>query len=129
MPETYRFPLGTSDADILRQSYRLLHDVLTEEWVDAEAAVYVPTLSVASPMGHGIFAFADRAGADGFAHDVGGEVIDWATVLLLPVTDGLVGDHHAHDMGDEHMHDMNEMEDMADEGHDHGGDHDMEDSG
>jgi UPF0755 protein len=32
LPETYRFPLGTSDVDILRQSYRLMHEVLAEEW-------------------------------------------------------------------------------------------------
>jgi len=32
LPETYRFPKGTSDADILRQSYRLMSDVLAEEW-------------------------------------------------------------------------------------------------
>ncbi|MDH3441453.1 MAG: endolytic transglycosylase MltG [Gammaproteobacteria bacterium] len=32
LPETYRFPKGTSDADILRQSYRLMTDVLAEEW-------------------------------------------------------------------------------------------------
>lgn len=32
LPETYRFPRGTSDVDLLRQSYRLLHEVLAEEW-------------------------------------------------------------------------------------------------
>ena len=32
LPETYRFPRGTSDADILRQSYELMHEVLAEEW-------------------------------------------------------------------------------------------------
>lgn len=32
LPETYRFPRGTSDADILRQSYRLMQEVLAEEW-------------------------------------------------------------------------------------------------
>lgn len=62
--------------------------------VDAETSSYVPTLGVASPMGHGILAFSD----------LDGEVIDWATVVELPVTDGLVGDHHegggGMDMGD-----------------------------
>lgn len=32
LPETYRFPKGTSDEDILRQSYRLMTEVLAEEW-------------------------------------------------------------------------------------------------
>ena len=32
LPETYRFPKGTSDADILGQSYRLMAEVLAEEW-------------------------------------------------------------------------------------------------
>jgi len=32
LPETYRFPLGTSDVDILRQSYQLMRDVLAAEW-------------------------------------------------------------------------------------------------
>jgi UPF0755 protein len=32
LPETYRFPRGTSDRDILRQSYDLLHEVLADEW-------------------------------------------------------------------------------------------------
>ena len=36
LPETYRFPRGTSDRDILRQAYQLLHRVLTEQW-DARA--------------------------------------------------------------------------------------------
>ncbi|MDG2375709.1 MAG: endolytic transglycosylase MltG [Woeseiaceae bacterium] len=32
LPETYLFPKGTSDVDILRQSYRLMYDVLAEQW-------------------------------------------------------------------------------------------------
>ena len=32
LPETYRFPKGTRDEDILRQSYRLMQEVLAEEW-------------------------------------------------------------------------------------------------
>ena len=32
LPETYRFPKGTTDADILRLSYRLMAEVLAEEW-------------------------------------------------------------------------------------------------
>jgi UPF0755 protein len=32
LPETYRFPMGTTDADLLRQAHGLLRDVLAEEW-------------------------------------------------------------------------------------------------
>ena len=43
-----------------------------------------------------------------------GEVIEWSTVLLLPVTDGLVGDHHGsptdRDMDEtDHDDDMDEI--------------------
>ena len=32
LPETYRFPKGTSGVDILRQSYNLMQETLAEEW-------------------------------------------------------------------------------------------------
>ena len=34
------------------------------------------------------------AAAAAFAADVGGEVIDWNTVLALPAHEGLLGHHH-----------------------------------
>lgn len=71
-----------------------VHDYETEEWITAAAAHFVPTLSVATPMGHSILAFADRGVADRFASDIDADVIDWMTVLVLPDTGGLVGDHH-----------------------------------
>lgn len=76
-----------------------VHDFSTEEWVEAAAAFYVPTLSVATPMAHGIVAFSDHQRATEFAIGVGGEVIDWETVLLLPIIDGLVGNHHSDEDG------------------------------
>lgn len=96
--------LGRADAWV--------HDYWTEEWVDAGDAFYVPTMAVASPMGHGIFAFADAGRAADFADEVGGEVIDWDTVLRLPITDGRVGDHGDHGDGgtDDEAHDMEGME-------------------
>ncbi len=75
-----------------------VHDLWTEEWVRAERAFYVPTLSVASPMGHGVFSFGDRASADQFAADVDGEVLEWEMLLLLPVVDGRIGGAHDHEM-------------------------------
>jgi nitrous oxide reductase accessory protein NosL len=77
-----------------------VHDYLAEEWVRAVDAFFVPTESVASPMGHGIFAFSDRVRAEGFAVDVGGEVIDWATVLALPIVDGRIAHDHDPPPGD-----------------------------
>lgn len=62
--------------------------------IDASTASYVPTLAVASPMGHSILAFADRQRAEQVADEFGADVIDWETVLELPVADGLVGHHH-----------------------------------
>ena len=82
-----------------------VHDYSTEEWVAADEAFYVPTLAVGTPMGHGIFAFADRTRAEEFASEVGGEVIEWATVLLLPIVDGRVGSIHE-DAGDTEHDDM-----------------------
>jgi UPF0755 protein len=32
LPETYRFPKGTTDADLLKQAHGLLREVLAEEW-------------------------------------------------------------------------------------------------
>ncbi|MGI9666691.1 MAG: nitrous oxide reductase accessory protein NosL [Acidimicrobiia bacterium] len=71
-----------------------VHDFETEEWIEASAAHFVPTLSVSSPMGHSIVAFSDLERATAFAVDVGGEVIHWDVVRALPAADGLVGHHH-----------------------------------
>jgi copper chaperone NosL len=87
-----------------------VHDFETEDWVEAPQAFYVPTIAVASPMGHGILSFADEERATKFANDLGGEVLGWEIVVNLPVVEGLVGDHHMSedDMGE---HDMDGMED------------------
>jgi copper chaperone NosL len=84
-----------------------VHDYETEEWVDLANAHFVPTLSVSTPMGHSIIAFADTDRAAAFAAEVDGEVIDWATVEQLPVSDNLVGTHHHNDMDmpEGHEHD------------------------
>lgn len=89
-----------------------VHDFETEAWTEATGAHYVPTLSIASPMGHGILAFSDEARATQAAHDLGGEVVSWDVVRQLPVSDGLLGHHHGGD-------DM----DMQDD------DHEMDDDG
>lgn len=73
-------------------------DFENEVLVEAESAYFVPTLGVASPMGHGILAFSDRSRAEAMATELEGEVISWETVVDLPVIDGLVGNHY--DAGD-----------------------------
>lgn len=85
------------NGDTLDPSRTWVHDFETEEWVTVEDAFFVPTLSVASPMGHSIVSFADEARAESFATDVGGEVIRWGVVADLPAESGLVGHHH-HEM-------------------------------
>jgi UPF0755 protein len=44
LPETYRFPRGTTDRDLLKQAYELMQEVLAEEWEtrSAEAPVTSP---------------------------------------------------------------------------------------
>ena len=69
-------------------------DFDAEVLIDAVPAFFVPTLGVASPMGHGILAFAAHDRAMEAAAELGGEVIDWETVIALPVMEGMVGDHH-----------------------------------
>lgn len=72
-----------------------VHDFETEEWVSVDLAFFVPTLSVASPMGHSILAFSDEGRASSFAADVDGEVITWDALKALPMNNGLIGDHHS----------------------------------
>lgn len=78
-----------------------VHDFQTEEWVQADVAFYVPTRSVATPMGHGVVAFADHARAMEFAIGVEGEVVDWATVVHIPIVDGLIAHDHDTEGGTE----------------------------
>lgn len=74
-----------------------------EVLIEADTAFYVPTRGVVSPMGHGILAFSDEDRAMKTAMDLDGEVIEWATVIELPVTDdGLVGHHHDAHMDMDH---------------------------
>ena len=39
LPETYRFPRGTKDVDILRQSFELMQETLAAEWAGREPGV------------------------------------------------------------------------------------------
>jgi copper chaperone NosL len=44
-----------------------VHDYETETWLRGETAYYVVSPEIASPMGHGIAAFAEQAKAEAFS--------------------------------------------------------------
>lgn len=58
-----------------------VHDYQAETWLDATTAYYVVGEGIRSPMNHGIAAHITKADADAMAADLGGEVMDWATLL------------------------------------------------
>ena len=43
LPETYHFPRNTSDRTVLKQAYRLMQDVLSEEWPNRDPETPVAT--------------------------------------------------------------------------------------
>lgn len=43
LPETYRFPRNTSDREVLRQAYRLMQEVLAEEWAGRDENLVIST--------------------------------------------------------------------------------------
>lgn len=53
------------------------HDYGSEKWIDAEAAFYVVSSEIHSPMGHGIAAFATEEDAAALASKYGVKVLDW----------------------------------------------------
>lgn len=67
------------------------HDYYTEQWVRAEAAFYVASDTIASPMGHGLAAFSTQAAADTFARSECGD-----TECPVLNFDGLRAHVHTH---------------------------------
>lgn len=51
-----------------------VHDHPSETWLEGHQATFVQSSEIASPMGHGIVAFADPAEAEAYALEIGGEV-------------------------------------------------------
>jgi UPF0755 protein len=43
LPETYRFPRGTTDAEVLRQAYDLLQSALADEWAGRDVGIPLST--------------------------------------------------------------------------------------
>ena len=62
-----------------------VHDYETELWVRGEEAYFVHTDEVTSPMGFGILCFSDEGRAASFAAKAGDDVLDWKSVLALPI--------------------------------------------
>ncbi len=54
-----------------------VHDHGGEKWLRAEKAFFVMSDSIATPMGHGLAAFADQAAAEAFAAQLGGQALNF----------------------------------------------------
>ena len=59
----------------LRVQAWFVHDHPSEAWLEAQNAAFALSPGIASPMGHGLAAFADPAAAADYATDIGGEVL------------------------------------------------------
>jgi len=67
-----------------------VNDYEAEQWLEANAATYVRSSQIHSPMASGIVALRDRAAAERVAGTVGGLVLDWHE---LPEHIGTEGGH------------------------------------
>jgi copper chaperone NosL len=67
---------------------RFVHDWQSKAWVNASSAWFVraPEGKVATPMGSGVVAFADRATAEAKAQEVGGAAVDYEVVRASGVS-------------------------------------------
>jgi len=59
-----------------------VHDYDSEKWMRGETAFYVFSASIASPMGHGIAAFGEKASAETFAASMAGRVLNFDEARL-----------------------------------------------
>jgi copper chaperone NosL len=58
-----------------------VHDYDTEEWLKAEEAFYVESEDLATPMGFGIVAFADKNRAEEWAADQAGTIRSYSELF------------------------------------------------
>jgi len=54
-----------------------VHDYTSEEWIDANSALYVMSDQIKTPMNHGIAAFSSESAATTFAAGIGAKVFNW----------------------------------------------------
>ena len=71
-----------------------VHDYATEGWLDATAAHYVVSPEIATPMGHGVAAFASAQAATELAADAGGRVLTWSELRTEFGATGELSHHH-----------------------------------
>lgn len=58
-----------------------VHDYESDQWREADAAWYVRSPRLPTPMGGGLVAFGDAASARRVAADVTGEMVRWSQVM------------------------------------------------
>ena len=86
-----------------------VHDFNTEEWIIADKSFFILNNAAKTPMGWGLLAFADEAGAAAYMAEVGGTETVWAD-LQTAVANGeldpatLNAHIHNHDNMDHDMH-------------------------
>ncbi|MDR7522877.1 MAG: nitrous oxide reductase accessory protein NosL [Armatimonadota bacterium] len=61
-----------------------VHDMATEQWLEASAAIYVRSQAIRTPMNTGLAAFASTGAAR--AAFPGAPVVGWAALLAMPET-------------------------------------------
>ncbi|MFM9995655.1 MAG: nitrous oxide reductase accessory protein NosL [Phycisphaerales bacterium] len=73
---------GRSEGAALQLVGAFVHDYSSNAWIPADNAVFVVTdgSSLRTPMGSGIAAFTDHAGAEGGRQQFGGEILDYRSL-------------------------------------------------
>jgi copper chaperone NosL len=70
--------------DVKVKAY-FVHDYPSEKWLRAEAAYFVKSEQIQTPMAHGIAAYADRATAEAAARKYGVKVMTFAELRQIPL--------------------------------------------
>ncbi len=70
--------------DVKVKAY-FVHDYPSEKWLRAEAAYFVKSEQIQTPMAHGIAAYADRAAAEAAAQKYGVKVMTFDELRQMPL--------------------------------------------
>lgn len=79
-----------------------VHDFHSIEWIRAEAAYFVASHDLVTPMGHGIAAFSDFASAEALAADINGAVHRLDDLLAQPISELPRHEHDHEEDADSH---------------------------
>lgn len=63
-----------------------VHDYPSEKWLRAEAAAFIVSPQIQTPMAHGIAAYADRAAAETAAQKFGVQVMTFDELRQMPLS-------------------------------------------